>query len=87
MLVQSVFLLFDTTLGLAQLVILLIDVLLVLAFKLEELLLRLVDLVILDPLGLDLGLRDYLVLSSIKNHLLDDDINSDCYRCPYKGSY
>ena len=46
-----------------------------LALKLEELLLRLMDLVLLDPLGLYLSLGDDLVLLSLQNYFLNDYVS------------
>lgn len=73
--IQRVFLLLDAVFRILELTVLLVDVLLMLALKLEELLLRLMDLVLLDPLGLYLSLGDDLVLLSLQNYFLNDYVS------------
>ena len=58
-----------------------------LALELEELLLGLVDLVVLDRLGLYLGLGYDLVFLSPKDYPLDYDVGGDPDNRPYQRSY
>ncbi len=58
-----------------------------LALELKELLLRLMDLVLLDPLGLDLGLGDDLVLLSFQNYSLNDYVSRQCDYSTDQDSY
>ena len=75
LLVQRVLLLLDPVLGVLELAVFLVDVLLVLALELEELLPGLMDLVLLDSLGFDLGLGDDLVLLPFQNYFLNDYVS------------
>ena len=49
-----------------------------LAFELEELLLGLMDLFVLDVLGLDLSLRNDFVFASVQDNALDDGVGRYC---------